>query len=1052
MFKNYHGNNTPPMAFSFLLSLEGLTPTLTQTTLLTTSQTSSESSQTYHQIIENVVNPLGTVTTVNLLAEAEDPLADNPYVKFSPEDYVIHENCDESLFRPVVVFCDNKKDDHNLDQNGEFTKPPVLIENKLVVPVIDKSLHMVLTKKEAKRVEDKFEELSSINKMSKADRKVPSHVLKEEDVKGKEEVIVSKGKKSKKKAAELFKEPTPPRDIKKRTKKDDVSKIAESDDAPVIKTEIKEDIKKCAEKSEKVTEDSKATKEEIKPSEIEVKPIKSLKIDVKPLKQEHVESKEGIAKINENPESKKAYKEIKKNNDSIKKERKSSLEKAVLKMGADIQAKEVVQKTAARKKSLELEHKIPEDKKSKDLIPIPVEQKFAPDTALNPIENEVDKPDVEEVVLTLKKKGKNKSEALPKKEESDSTYSEEKSLISVKNVNEEEKLMSEEKIKIKTKEKSPLLSGNTVERNDEEESSVPDEIASKEQTTKNKDITDKKVLKDESEIKKKVSTTDKKNSSTPVDEPEKTKQVEGKDTGDKKEKPLPLKENSGKTEPNKSSNKKADSRSSSPAKEVKQDEISSPKVVSTLATKNKFKSKKQSRESSPDIEEVKLTPTDVKPEELLNKEPELGIIEKPKEALIEIPEKDPVEPTMTTKKKKKNKKPSRESSPEILSRKNSLKDERAADLPVIDDKLSKKAVDIEVEQTVTIKKKNKNKKPSRESSPESQKEISLVDDNLSFKTKSNAQDKSNDIDEEYKVIVKEILPKEFSPIREASSTKEASPAKEVAPIKEASPPKKEPKITDFLKFVDHFNKKSDSDDFIYKVAVKDISPPETDNDFPSLSFSTKKTKKNKKPTPEMVLPIEKEPVPIVETISPFQPLDRITPTEEGATLINFESPESTTKVNIFDFERPKGFPKDVIFAICGNLSDENPIESEKEFLTSSSTASASDETTDEATTTPDEKNKIKKLVSPCNLNVNDDEELRPLISTTADNIEATPTPEVLYPCKYSQKDAKSSDSSSDTGGGSYAIPEATVVSAQPEQQSTNQQHLNPKKKIKRRKR
>lgn len=1036
LFKNITKKITHRLWLFLFFSLEGLTPILTQTTVLTTSQTSSESSQSYHQIIENVVNPLGTVTTVNLLAEAEDPLADNPYVKFSAEDYVIHENCDESLFRPVVVFCDNKKVDQNFDRNGEFTKPPALIENKLIVPVIDKSLHMVLTKKEAKRAEGKFEELSNINKMSKGDSSVFStHDLKaEENIKVKEDAVVIKGKKNKKKAAEIAKEPTPPRDVKNKAKKDEVLKNAESEEKNVQEV-AKEDKKKSVEKSVSVKEESKF-------------------INAKAITKE----KEEPVKINEHPEIKK---ELKKIDDSTKKERKSSLEKDVLKMETDNKFKDMVQKTGERKKSLDLESKTIEDKKAKVVIQKPVEtknnleQRLAPDAKIKDTLNQkVSEADIEEIVFTLQKKGKKKKEILleatVKQEESDSTSSEEKSVSSVKNIT-----VSEKKLQTKEKSSSPLNSTDI----DEEKATASNKTSLKENsaviikkegslskgtTTSN----DKNLFKVESssddirnqeitpEVRKQGVISDNKASSSALDQPEKIKQVDEKVDAIKKEQ-IPAKEmlvtneDEGKTVKSSSKKSKTGSRSSSPAKEVqKSTEAPSAKVIDPNPV-TKSKSKKQSRESSPDVEDVQRTlgiknTSGDPPEEKLTAEK--AVTETQKKAITEISEKEPIVPTMTNKKTKKNKKASRESSPETTSRKNSLKDV-AIDLLVFDEKLPKNTeseiVQVEVEQTVTIKKKSKNKKVSRESSPENP----SVDDNLSMKTKSNL--KSGEPDKEYKVVVKEISPKD------------------TAVHKEVSPPMEEPKITDFLRFVDHFNKKANTDDNLYKVTVKDISPPEADNDFPSLSFSNKKSKKNKKPTPDMVLPIEKEAAPIIETISPFQPLDKITPTEEGATLINFESP---TKFNLLDFERPKGFPEDIIFAICGNLSEpnENPIDSDKEFLTSSSTASASDETTDDIVDISEKKKKIKKLVTPCN--INDDEELRPLISTTAETIEATPTPEVIYPCKYSEKDTKSSDSSSDTGGGSYAIPEATVVPAQPEQQPTNQQHQNSKKKIKRRKR
>ncbi|XP_055390184.1 putative mediator of RNA polymerase II transcription subunit 26 [Condylostylus longicornis] len=111
--------------------------------------------------IEKIVNPLGTVTTITRSPSDTDI----EKTTYDPADHVILENCDESLFRPVVtIFCDEKnttprsgensnssksKNVKNFDKNCSsnkmegsdyFKKPPEPIGTKLVVPVIEKSI------------------------------------------------------------------------------------------------------------------------------------------------------------------------------------------------------------------------------------------------------------------------------------------------------------------------------------------------------------------------------------------------------------------------------------------------------------------------------------------------------------------------------------------------------------------------------------------------------------------------------------------------------------------------------------------------------------------------------------------------------------------------------------------------------------------------------------------------------------------------------------------------------------------------------------------------
>ncbi|XP_051864613.1 uncharacterized protein LOC117578056 isoform X2 [Drosophila albomicans] len=151
--------------------------------------------------IEKIVNPLGTVTDVHagISGELQTDMLDEVVGQLAAEDCVIHENCDEALFRPVVaIFCDElaeqRKHELQLQQldeetarrereaREELTKPPVVLANKLIVPVIAKEVDEVIVQKEKQlkkkslksqtAAEDaaqaqRFAELSHLNKPGK---------------------------------------------------------------------------------------------------------------------------------------------------------------------------------------------------------------------------------------------------------------------------------------------------------------------------------------------------------------------------------------------------------------------------------------------------------------------------------------------------------------------------------------------------------------------------------------------------------------------------------------------------------------------------------------------------------------------------------------------------------------------------------------------------------------------------------------------------------------------------------------------------------------------
>ncbi|XP_017137984.1 uncharacterized protein LOC108152864 isoform X1 [Drosophila miranda] len=130
-----------------------------------------------HSRIEKIVNPLGTVTDVNagISGELQTDMLDEVVCQLAAEESVIHENCDEALFRPVVaIFCNDLVEQRNHQQQlllakeeqaaaaaglglgskggeNDHCKPPVVLANKLIVPVIAKEVDEVLVQKEKQK-------------------------------------------------------------------------------------------------------------------------------------------------------------------------------------------------------------------------------------------------------------------------------------------------------------------------------------------------------------------------------------------------------------------------------------------------------------------------------------------------------------------------------------------------------------------------------------------------------------------------------------------------------------------------------------------------------------------------------------------------------------------------------------------------------------------------------------------------------------------------------------------------------------------------------------
>ncbi|KPU77422.1 uncharacterized protein Dana_GF19493, isoform C [Drosophila ananassae] len=119
--------------------------------------------------VEKMVNPLGTVTDLNagISGELQTDMLDEVVGQLAAEETVIHENCDEALFRPVVaIFCNDPVERRKLLQKDQrdiagqesldavaSCQPPVVLGNKLIVPVIAKEVDEVLVQKEKQKTQ-----------------------------------------------------------------------------------------------------------------------------------------------------------------------------------------------------------------------------------------------------------------------------------------------------------------------------------------------------------------------------------------------------------------------------------------------------------------------------------------------------------------------------------------------------------------------------------------------------------------------------------------------------------------------------------------------------------------------------------------------------------------------------------------------------------------------------------------------------------------------------------------------------------------------------------
>jgi hypothetical protein len=108
-------------------------------------------------VVVSIVNPQGMVTTVT-----NNPIQIDE--SFSSDNY-IHENCDETMFRPVVtVMSDPSNQHHDHSTDDEHTSLPIEIPSHLIVPVIDEKVL------EQKKKDREFQQNEKTRKQQETDK------------------------------------------------------------------------------------------------------------------------------------------------------------------------------------------------------------------------------------------------------------------------------------------------------------------------------------------------------------------------------------------------------------------------------------------------------------------------------------------------------------------------------------------------------------------------------------------------------------------------------------------------------------------------------------------------------------------------------------------------------------------------------------------------------------------------------------------------------------------------------------------------------------------
>ncbi|KAL7029571.1 hypothetical protein ACKWTF_006290 [Chironomus riparius] len=113
-----------------------------------------------HTVVVSIVNPQGIITTVT---DNNNPATQNTVEAFSNENYIL-ENCDETMFRPVITVL-NVSNKMSEMVNVEECSKPVEVPLELVVPVIDE--RVLEEKKRKKEVEQKQKAQQQLEKQEK---------------------------------------------------------------------------------------------------------------------------------------------------------------------------------------------------------------------------------------------------------------------------------------------------------------------------------------------------------------------------------------------------------------------------------------------------------------------------------------------------------------------------------------------------------------------------------------------------------------------------------------------------------------------------------------------------------------------------------------------------------------------------------------------------------------------------------------------------------------------------------------------------------------------
>lgn len=154
-------------------------------------------------VIVSFVNPQGTVTTVTNETNQPDESFSN--------DSFIHENCDETMFRPVVTVINESKLQQEREKalREENASQPVEMQTQLIVPVIDEKL-MEKKKKEKTLEREKSRQTFEAETMKEFEKAqevgLQKSAIKEVEVKREEPVVIvqKKGRKGQKYGKKLI--------------------------------------------------------------------------------------------------------------------------------------------------------------------------------------------------------------------------------------------------------------------------------------------------------------------------------------------------------------------------------------------------------------------------------------------------------------------------------------------------------------------------------------------------------------------------------------------------------------------------------------------------------------------------------------------------------------------------------------------------------------------------------------------------------------------------------------------------------------------------------